>query len=141
MANIIKVKMEDSYVAVTYESGITRSYDKAKTPKTVSAWLEKNANAQETETRTETVAWSSPYFKDESAEVIFYLLVMSGRERTDYLGITPALYMNKEMAHEWVVGINQKIRKNPNPRAEQASNVLGKIYAHMITDDITAGNF
>lgn len=111
MAKIVSAKMDMGRALVTYDTGKSRSYDVKNLPKTVKAFL---ADKPEPEMVEEgglgrESEWVDPFFKDESAKVCFYLLEMAGEARTDFLGITPSLYRNKELAKEWAIALGSKI--------------------------------
>lgn len=76
------------------------------------------------------------YFKTEEDEIIFYLLEMEGKSRSEKLGITRGCFRDKEVAKLWRNNIYKKIHpdKTKNKNASKAAAKLNQLYKEMIGD-------
>jgi len=73
------------------------------------------------------------YFKSEAAKTIFYLLVMSGEARTDYLGIDERLYEDASAARKWRDRLIKIVHPDncDHPKAQEAVKEITRIYGRM----------
>lgn len=76
------------------------------------------------------------YFKTEEDEIIFYLLEMDGKARSEKLGITRECFIDKKHAKIWRDNICKKIHpdKTNNKKATEAAAKLNQLYKEMIGD-------
>lgn len=84
----------------------------------------------------ESKATEIKYFKSEEDEIIFYLLEMEGKKRSEKLGITRACFINEKEAKKWRNRISKKIHpdKTNNKNATEATAKLNQLYKEMIGD-------
>ena len=118
-AQITNVTENNGKYTVTYESGVKRTY--SKMTKTIKAWMDSHNT------------YSNPFFKDLASETIFYLLQMSGEERTDRLHITVMLYKDKSLARRWRDDLMKIVHPDncKHPMAAQAAAEVTRIYKRM----------
>lgn len=76
------------------------------------------------------------YFKTEEDQIIFYLLEMDGKSRSEKLGITRECFIDKKYAKTWRNNIYKKIHpdKTNNKKATEAAAKLNQLYKEMIGD-------
>lgn len=77
------------------------------------------------------------YFKSEEDEIIFYVLEMDGKKRSDKLGITRKCFMDKEEARKWKNNILKIIHpdKINNKYATDAVAEINQLYKEMVGND------
>ena len=77
------------------------------------------------------------YFKSEEDALIFYILEMDGKKRSEKLGITRNCFVNKSAAKKWRAKISLKIHpdKTQNKNATKAAAKLNQLYSEMIGDE------
>lgn len=78
-------------------------------------------------------AFDDPYFKSESAKIIYALLNMSGEQRTSVLGINERLYENNAEARHWYTRICKLVHPDNcnHPYATRAFAEASRIYNRM----------
>lgn len=77
---------------------------------------------------------SIEYFKTQEDELIFYLLEMDGKKRSQKLFITKKCFTSESEAKKWRNKISKKIHpdKTKNKNATKASAKLNQLYKEMI---------
>ena len=77
---------------------------------------------------------SSNYFTSKSNEYIFYLTELDGDIRMKKLGITKALFTNKNKAKAWRDKISKEIHPdiNNHPKSSLAMAKLNEMYSSMV---------
>jgi DnaJ-class molecular chaperone len=70
---------------------------------------------------------SSSPFVSETAEYVFYLTKLDGKQRNDALGITDEVYEDKVQARIWYEKIAEKVHPDKGG-SEHAFKVLNEIY-------------
>lgn len=121
MAKIVNVEINNGAYTATYESGKRRTYKKA--PKTALAWLEASRPA-----------YTDPFFKDEAAKTIFYLLMMDSESRAKELGISARLFHDPGQAKEWRNRMIKIVHPDncSHPMAAQATEKVMELFNGMI---------
>lgn len=154
MAKVTRVVGFYDGVNVTYESGMIKSYDFGNIPKGVMEIIEKDPQVK-AEIKTYREAYiekrekqvvkrverakkrfESPFFKSLADETIFYLTMMDGERRTDYLGISVLQYSDKIEALMWRKKTMMVIKGSENPMLEKAIKEVDRISKNMgLTDE------
>lgn len=77
------------------------------------------------------------YFKSNEDELIFYILEMDGKRRSDKLGITRKCFMDKSEARKWKNDILKIIHpdKLKHPMANEAVSEINQLYKEMVDDE------
>ena len=77
---------------------------------------------------------TSPYFANEAAEYLFYLLELEGELRMKKLNIQSTLFSNPKKAKNWYRQIAKIIHPDycPHPKATEGMTKLNELYAQMI---------
>lgn len=106
--------------------------DQRQTEATTSSRTAEKTTKTATAAKTES-SYQDAFFKDESSKTIFYLLHMSGKERTDFLGIKEKLYGNQAEARKWYTRMSKLVHPDntDNPEAALAFKEIQRIYGRM----------
>ncbi|MGL4991485.1 MAG: hypothetical protein ACRCYE_14565 [Sarcina sp.] len=77
------------------------------------------------------------YFKSEEDRLLFYILEMDGKKRSENLGITRSCFLSKKNAQKWRNEISKKVHpdKTNNPKAQKAAAKINQLYKEMIGND------
>ena len=77
------------------------------------------------------------YFKSKEDELIFYILEMDGKRRSEKLGITRKCFVNQEEAKKWKNGILKCIHpdKTGHKHSNEAVAEINQLFEEMVGND------
>lgn len=84
--------------------------------------------------KSKWIDFSAGPFVSETAEYVYYLTKLDGKQRNDALGITDEIYDDKALAKKWYKKIAQKVHQDKGG-SDHAFRVLSEIYKVLVDGD------